>query len=63
VPVIPFVILSSPVVMHLLGLDFPILLNVNVVIGLEDANFVVGEFDPGDQSARSRTWPEVVVRT
>jgi len=31
--------------MHLLGLDFPILLNVNVVIGLEDANFVVGEFD------------------
>jgi hypothetical protein len=61
--VIPFVIYSSPVVIRLLGLDFAILLNMNVVIGLEGANFVVGEFDPRNQSARYKTSPEIWMRT
>jgi hypothetical protein len=46
------VIHSLLVVICSLGLDFAILLDMNIVIGLEDADFIVREFDSMNQSAR-----------
>jgi hypothetical protein len=47
--------LSFPVVMSSLRLDFAILLDMNVVISLEDADFVIGKFDSGSQSASRKS--------
>jgi len=47
--------LSFPVVIYSLRLDFAILLDMNVVISLEDADFVIGKFDSESQSASRKS--------
>ena len=38
-------------VFHSLGRDFAVLLDMDMVIGLKDADFVIRELDPANQSA------------
>jgi hypothetical protein len=50
-------------VFHSLGRDFAVLLDMDMVIGLKDADFVIRELDPANQSTTAKIEVQDVVRT
>ena len=61
--VIISVIPSFLVTLYLLGLDFAILFDMHMVIGLEDTDFVIRKFDPANPSERYSRQQRVLIRT
>jgi hypothetical protein len=48
---------------HSLGRDFAVLLDMNVVVGLKGADFVIRELNPVNQSAKDEMEVQDMVRT